>query len=197
MPTEINQLQCPACGAPVSISSKECEFCHGPIMVSTFKSIYTMSLVDVNKYANSYKKGLLYNPENKDLNNSIAMCYLKLKLYSKALQAFENAISENIDNSETYFYASVCLLEGKKAFLTKRETIDHIEEYINAAIMIEPKGIYHYFWAYIRYDYYFRKHYKISPTYGELMKEANATGYSKEDTNILFSILNIERPQDF
>lgn len=35
---------------------------------------------------------------------------------------------------------------GKKAFLQQRATIDKILEYINAAIMIEPRGIFITLW---------------------------------------------------
>lgn len=57
------------------------------------------------------------------------MCYLMLKLYDKALPAFEKAMEDNFDNSETFFYAAVCLLKGRKAFLLTRPEIDKIEEY--------------------------------------------------------------------
>lgn len=51
------------------------------------------------------------------------MCYLKLKLFDKALSAYEKAIEDNFDNSEIYFYAAICLLKGQKAFLVQRPTI--------------------------------------------------------------------------
>mgnify|MGYP000038574240 CR=1 FL=1 len=197
MTAEISQMICPGCGAPVSISSRECEFCHGPIVISTFRSVYTMPIANVNNYISAYKKRLATTSKSPELNNSIAMCYLKLGLYAKALQSFEMAISENIENSESYFYAAICLLNGKKAFLANRGTIDKIEEYINAAIMIEPRGIFYYFLAYIKYDYYFRKHFKVSPMYGDLLKEANTAGYRKEDTELLFSILSVDKPPEF
>lgn len=106
-----------------------------------------MPLPEVNKYAGAYRKALSENPDSMELNNSVAMCYLKLKLYDKATEAFERAMEDNFDNSETFFYAAICRLRGKKAFLAQRADIDKIEEYINAALMIEPKGIYYYFLA--------------------------------------------------
>ncbi len=156
MSQQIINLDCPGCGRPVTTGQKECS-CGRPIIISTFNSVYSMPLPEVNKYANTYRKALAENPDNKELNNSIAMCYLKLKLYDKALSAFEKAMEDNFDNSETFFYAAVCLLQGKKAFLMQRPIIDKIEEYINAALMIELKGIYNYFWSYIKYDYFNRK----------------------------------------
>ena len=94
-------------------------------------------------------------------------------------------------SSETYFYAAICLLKGQKAFLTQRPIIDKIEEYLNAAIMIEPKGIYYFFWAYIKRDYYERKFFKTAPNSKELMKSALDAGLSQEDVKQLTEILGV------
>ena len=154
-----------------------------------------MPMPMVNQYAASYREALQTEPNAKDLNNSIAFCYLKLKLYDKALSAFEKAMEENFDNSETFFYAAICLLKGKKAFLAQRSEINKIEEYINAALMIESKGIYYYFLAYIKYDYFERKSLNTAPTYREALAQANASGFSPLDIEQLFGILGVSRPE--
>lgn len=197
MSQQIIELTCPGCGSRVTTNQKECEWCHKPIIISTFNSVYNMPLPEINKYAGTYKKALSENPDDKQLNNSIAMCYLKLKLYDKALQAFGKAMEDNFDNSETFFYAAVCLLKGKKPFVTLRPEIDKIEEYIQAALMIEPKGIYYYFLAYIKYDYFNRKFFNTSPTYQEALEMAEQAGYSEYDVEHLFGILGVEKPNGF
>ena len=191
------EMNCPGCGARVSTGQSECEWCHKPIIISTFNSVYSMPMPEVNKFAGAYRKALAENPDNQELNNSAAMCYLKLKLYDKALPAFEKAMEDNFDNSETFFYAAVCLLKGRKAFLCNRPEIDKIEEYINAAIMIEPRGVYYYLLAYIKYDYFNRKFFKTSPTYQEALAMAQQQGYSPFDAEQLFGILGVERPNGF
>lgn len=85
-------------------------------------------------------------------------------------------------------------MKGKKAFVTPRTVIDKIEEYLQAAIMIEPKGIYYYFWAYLRYDHHFRKSYRMSPNYQELLAQAKQAGLSQTDVYELYKILEVERP---
>lgn len=197
MAHQVIELTCPSCGASVSTEQKECIYCRNPIIISTFNSVYSMPMPAVSKYANTYRKALAEDPDNQELNNSIAMCFLKLKLYDKALPAFESAMVDNFDNSETFFYAAVCLLEGKKAFVHPRPVIDKIEEYINAAIMIEPKGIYYYFLAYIKYDYFQRKFFKTSPTYQQALETAHQYGYSPYDAQQLFSILGVDKPNGF
>ncbi len=196
MAQQVLNLTCPGCGAPIEIGMQECPYGH-PITISTFNSVYSMPMPMVNKYANSYKKSLVEDPSNNETLTSLAFCYLKLKLYDNALEGFQKAMEENFDNSELYFYAAVCLLQGKKAFLQQRPTIDKIMEYINAAIMIEPRGIYFYFLSYIKYDYFKRKFLNVSPNFQETLNMATEYGYSEFDANQLFVVLGVDRPDVF
>lgn len=195
MPSKTIDLKCPNCGGAADTSQRTCKWCKQPIVISTFNSVYEMPIPMINKYANAYSQALAESPKDHALNNSIAMCYLKLKLYDKALSAFEKAIEDNFNNSETFFYAAICLLNGKKAFLAQRETIDKIQEYINAALMIEPRGVYYYLWAYIKYDYFSRKFFNTSPTYKEVLGMAERAGVSPYDLEQLFGILGVSRPE--
>lgn len=188
------ELTCPGCGARVTTDQKICDWCHQPVIISTFNSVYNMPMPEVNKYAGTYRKALAENPDDQTLNNSVAMCYLKLKMYDKASEAFEKAVEDNFDNSETFFYAAVSLLAGKKAFLHQRPTIDKIIEYINAANMIEPRGIYYFFLAYIKQDYFARKFLRVSPNYMECLETAKQYGYSDYDVQQLFGILGVDVP---
>lgn len=194
MSHQVIELNCPGCNARVSIGQKECEWCHKPIIISTFNSVYSMPAPDVNKYAGAYSKALAEHPYNQELNNAAAMCYLKLRLYDKALPAFERAMEDNFDNSETFFYAAVCMLRGKKAFLAQRADINKAVEYLNAAIMIEPRGIYYYFLAYIKYDYFERKYLNTTPDYQECTRQAYTMGVSEFDKDMLFGVLGVARP---
>ncbi len=194
MAITIVDLECPGCGKAINTGTAQCPQCFREIVITTFNSVSGMSPLDLNKQANSYRKALANNPNDTTLNTSIAFCYFKLKLYDKAIPCFEKAIEDNFDNSETYFYLAVSLLKGKKAFLTPRPIIDKIEEYIQAALMIEPKGIYYYFWAYIRYDHHARKAYRANPDYKQLLAEAKQAGLSPTDVNQLYSLLGVERP---
>lgn len=194
MSQRVVQLTCPNCGAPAAMGCKVCEYCGRPVVITTFTSVAEMPLSEVNKYAGSYRKALAESPDSQDLNGSIAMCYLKLKLYDKALAAFEKALVDNFDNSEISFYAAVCLLQGKKPFLHLRPQIDRIEEHIAAAMMIEPKGIYQYLLAYVKYDYFERKHLNTSPTWREALASAQEAGLSLSDVDRLYELLGVERP---
>ena len=194
MAQSVVELNCPGCGARVSTEQKKCKYCRNPIVIQTFTSVHDMTIPEVNKYANAYRRALSENPDNIDLNKSIAMCYLKLKLYDKALPAFEKALEDNFDDSELFFYAAICLLRGKKAFVAQRTDINKAIEFLDAANMIEPKGIYYYFLAYIKYDFFERKYLNTSPNYQECMSIANSYGVSDYDVSNLFAILGVPKP---
>lgn len=191
-------LSCPGCNASLNINDRKCNFCGRDILISNFNSVYSMPMQDINKYTNLYKKQLEENSNNNEFNRGIAICYLKLKLYDEALKYFERAIIDNFNDSETYFYAATCMLKGKKAFLAQRNCIDKIIEYINAANAIEPKGIYYYFLAYIKYDYFKRKCYYTSPDYNDCLNMANEAGVTEYDIDILFNgLLGVKKPDIF
>lgn len=194
MAHRIIDMDCPGCGNPVNTGDQECCYCGRKIIISTFNSVYNMPMPEVNKYVRAYRKELVKNEDNQQLNNSIAMCYLKLRLYDKGLEAFEKAMEDNFDNSETFFYAAICVLKGKKAFLAIRSDINKIEEYINAALMIEPRGIYYYFQSYIKYDYFFRKFFTTSPTWEESLSLAQSTGFSSYDVDQFYNTLGVNKP---
>lgn len=193
MAQRVAELRCPGCGAAVSIDMKKCEYCGNPVVITTFNSVYTMAADKINEYATAYGKLLAAEPENAGLNAAAGMCYLKLGLYEKAYAAFCRAMEADLDNSEVYYYAAVSLLHGKKPFLHPRETINRVMEYINAANRIEPRGIYGYFLAYIKYDYFERKYLNIVPDYRAELEKARQEGVSDFDITTLFSLLGLPR----
>lgn len=194
MVAQVHDTRCSGCGEPADIGQTRCRYCKKPVLITTFTSVHSMPMPMINQYAAAHREGLLDDPDNKDLNNSLAMCYLKLKLYEKALVAFESAITDNFDNPETFFYAAICLLDGKKAYLSQRPKINKIVEYVNVALEIEPRGIFYYFLAYIKYDYFERKSLNTSPTYQETLDMARMTGVSPLDIEQLYGILGVAQP---
>lgn len=196
MAYNMESLTCPGCGFPVKIGDSYCPAGH-PLNISTFNSVADMPMPLVNKYVSAYRKELDADPDVQKINYSIGICYLKLKLYDKALQAFEKAIEDNFDNSETFFYAAICLLQGKKPFVHQRSIINKVIEYLNAAIAIESKGIYYYFLAFVYYDYFERKFLIHTPHYDEILSYAYDLGVSDFDVSQLFSILQLIKPEGF
>lgn len=192
----IKSLTCPGCGAPATRSEKNCNFCGIEVLVTSFSNLKDLPFGELNKYSTAYKGMLEAQPGDCDLSTSLAMCYLKLRLFDKAQSAFESAIEKSPDNPETYFYAAICLLKGGKAFVAQRPTIERVEAYLNAALMIDPRAIFYYFQAYVKFDYYSRKFFQTSPTYKEARQKAFEGGVSDFEIEQLYSVLGVPRPSD-
>jgi hypothetical protein len=75
-----------------------------------------------------------------------------------------------------------------------RPEIDAIERYLDTSIGFEPRGIFYYFQAYIKYDYYSRKFFKTSPTWQEALANAKNAGTGAEEITEFYQMLNVERP---
>ena len=97
--------ECPGCGASVSPDMKKCEYCNNPVVFHSIGAISTFSPLQLNKYALSYRKQLADKPDNRELNRSMGICYLNLKLFDKANEAFERAVTDNFEDADSYFYA--------------------------------------------------------------------------------------------
>ena len=186
--------KCPNCGAPVETDAVRCEYCSAPIIITSFAG--ALELPDISKYTSAYKNSLTAAPDDPNLNAAIGFCYMRLKMYAQAQTCFQKAIDGGLMNSEIFFYTAVCMLDGKKAFIAKRPVIDKIQELIEAARAIDDKGIYAYFHAYIKFDYFKRKSLITRPAYTELLSEAHRLGVSEHDIGILFDLLRVERPNE-
>ncbi len=119
---------------------------------------------------------------------------MKTRQYGSALQHFEKEINEGTATDEIYYYAAICLLNGKKAFLQERSTIVKVLNYITNAIQSSPKGIYYYYMAYIKYDFFERKSYGITPNYKEALRMAYLMGVTENEKTEMYALLSVSRP---
>ena len=155
-----------------------------------------MTFPEIQQYAGAYRQALQEHPDDFQLNSSVAMCYLRLGLYDQAIPAFEKAVADNFDNAEIYFYAGISLLRGKRPFLSPKAEVERILQWINAACMIAPLGIYYYFAAYVTLDFYDRKHLRAPVSYDTHMQSAIQLGVSPTDVQSLFAILKTDVPPE-
>jgi len=184
---------CRCCGATVAIDSTQCEYCSNPVRITTFRSIWRLTDATAHKYLSSYREASA-SGANSDAAASLAYCYLKLRLYDKARHQFEAAMAIDLNNSEVLFYAAICCLKGRKAFLSPRADIDKAIEYVEAARAIEPRPIYDYLLAYIKQDFFGRKGYRISPDFRAELASSQAKGLGQGDVAHLFEVLAVPCP---
>jgi tetratricopeptide (TPR) repeat protein len=199
----INFIKCKSCpGGPFSedqIKNGLCPDCGNPIDYIPYEKFKIKDLENtpppqINKLVGSIQKELAQNPNDKSMNGALGICFLKLKLQEKALPLFEKAMEDNFSDPNPYYYAAICLLKGKKAFLALRPEIETIEKYLDAAISLDPQGIFYYYKAYIKNDYYERKHLSSKPDSKELLETAKQNGLTSDDVAGFYKILGVERP---
>lgn len=119
---------------------------------------------------------------------------LNSRMYDEARVFYESAITSGATDPDVYYYAAICLLKGKKAFVQQRTTINTIVDYVNSALAVETKAIYYYFLAYIRYDYFERKYLNVSPDYRMTYRLAVSKGLSESEIGKMYSLMGVERP---
>lgn len=186
---EIITMKCPCCGASITTQTKQCEYCQCDILIKSFKNLSAMPTPQVNKYMASYRTAASEHPDNKDLNTSVGLCFLRLKKYDQAIEYFEKAQAENFDDATPFFYAAVSRLKGRKPFLLNRPEIDATMTEIQAAMDIEPNAEQYYFMSYIKRDYFKRKFLNTSPSWEEYMQEAVDNGLSPADVEDFHTML--------
>ena len=196
MPMEVENLKCPGCGAPIDPTKQNCKYCARPIVVKTFNDFKTMDTKLATKYQTVYKEILKEEPNNAGVNASLGMYLLNIGSYEKALSKFEKAIDDEVDNSEAYFWAGVSILNGKRPFIIPKVSIEKAIEYAKSAIMIENRGIYNYFIAYLKYDFYFLKMLRVTPNYQEELQNAIKNNVTLEDINILSQVMKVQFPEE-
>jgi tetratricopeptide (TPR) repeat protein len=135
-------LKCGGCGADVLENQLEngeiCPLCGRAARIKHYQTVAAMPLPQVQKYQMTFQAQLSANPQDHTLNSSLAFCFLKLKLPEKALPFFEKAMTDNFSDPNLYYYAAICLLKGKKAFLAMRPEIDTIERYLDPPLALNP-----------------------------------------------------------
>lgn len=150
-------------------------------MVRSFKSLSDMPLPQVSKYMASYREATAEHPGHRAAQMSVGLCFLKLKKYDQAIEAFERAQVDNFESAGPFFYAAVARLKGRKPFLCSRAEIDSMETDLHAALSIEPSAEQYYFLSYIGRDYFDRKCLNHQPSWKDLMAKAVNGGFSPAD----------------
>lgn len=189
MTPEVVNLTCPGCGAPLSAGIKECDSCGRPLIIQSFKTFIDLNPVQTNNYSNEYRKILSTDPYNPEVNKALGLALLKLNMYDQATKMLDNASTFNPVDSDAFFFAGIAQLGGKRPAFVKRNQINEAIQKIEAAKMIESKPIYDYVLALIKYDYFYRKGFSITPNFKDHEKSAYDNGFSNSEKEELNAIL--------
>ena len=199
MLVQVVDLKCSNCGDALSEKQVRCESCGSPVVIKRMSSLMGMMPQDLNKRGRMMAQELQNGQSGElasDANFTAGCCFLKLKLYDQALPRFEQAFNANMDNAEAYFYAAVALLQGRRPYLTPVANLNKAVEYVNAALMIDDRPLFHYFMAYLKQDYYARKFLRVQPDWKFELSQAFQLGLDEDDSIELFELLNQACPKE-
>jgi hypothetical protein len=120
--------------------------------------------------------------------------HLDLGLRREAVEDFRLARASDPRNQDAYYLGAVAQLDGKKAFLASLQCIRESEELIQGAIGLEDRGIFYYFLAYVRFDYYERKFLRAPAPWQLSFVAACSRGLTQGQIDSLFKLLSVENP---
>ena len=120
--------------------------------------------------------------------------HLRLGLPVEAAAEFQLARTADPGNPDDYYYGAIAELGGKKAFLAPLRSIRAADRLIHCALDLETRPEFHYFLAYLRFDYYARKHLRPPAPWQLSFAEAWATGLTPSRIETLFTLLSVEDP---
>jgi tetratricopeptide (TPR) repeat protein len=191
--SRVVDVRCPGCGSPWSTSEAYCKYCGRQVIINSMSDLISMDARTLKAHTRVFEDALDLGSDDPSIHSSLGMCFLKLGLRSKALEHFEKAMVDDIENSETYFFAAIAELDGKKPFLATLSMVRTAEEYLTAALRLEDRGIYSYFFAYLRFDYYERKSLNCQPGYETFLDDAFRNNVTNLDIQNLFELLGVDR----
>lgn len=193
MGSRVVDISCPGCGGPWSTNQANCQYCGRPVIINSMSDVIAMDARNLKAHSRVFQDALDLGSDDPSIHSSLGICFLKLGLRTKALAHFEDAMLADIENSETYFFAAIAVLDGKKPFLAPLSTIRIAEEYLTAAQRLEDRGIYSYFVGYLRFDYYERKSLDVEPGYQFFLGSAIQKNVTNLDIQNLFELLGVDR----
>lgn len=119
---------------------------------------------------------------------------LRLGLPSEAAGEFRSARAAEPGNPDDYYFGAIAELGGRKAFLAPLRCVRAADLLIHSALDLEDRPEFHYFLAYLRFDYYARKHLQPPAPWQLSFAEAWAKGLTQSRIDSLFTLLSVEDP---
>jgi tetratricopeptide (TPR) repeat protein len=120
--------------------------------------------------------------------------HLSLGLFSEAAEDFRQARMLAPRNQAAYYLGAIAALDGQKAFRASLQCIRAVERLIQGAIGLQDRPIYHYFLAYLHYDYYERKSLMAPESWRLPFNRAWDSGLTPDQIDSLFTKLSVVNP---
>jgi hypothetical protein len=113
---------------------------------------------------------------------------------SAAVEDLRQARSYDARNPDTYYLGAIALLGRRSAFRATLETAREVERMIQAAVVLEDRAVFHYFLAYVRFDFYERNSLRPPGPWQASLQYAWSKGVTQPEIDSLFHLLAVENP---
>jgi len=173
----ITVLVCPQCSAPVRQGSKTCDKCYSEYIITPVNNL-KKTLEDFEK---KIKTKISEGGESAELFTAMGICQMQRGLYKYANSYFDKAIALLPEDGDTFYYAAIALLNGKRPFLSSLPTIRKVVEYLELALGFSEQGSYYYLQHLVHTDYFEKRKLSCSPSSGELLDKSLSFGISDID----------------
>lgn len=147
--------ECPQCGAPAKPSQRNCEFCKAEFFITSVAYLGKLDQGGINKYLQHYKKLTKENPDDAEGYLGLGITFLQLGMFPLALKSFERVIELSPEIPQSYYYASLAKIQGRRLMTLSLKEAKDVESLANTAAQIDPGNpTFTLLLALIRRDYY-------------------------------------------
>lgn len=111
-----------------------------------------------------------------------------------AVEDLRLARSYDARNPDAYYLGAIALLGRRSAFRATLVCAREVERMIEAAVALEDRAVFHYFLAYVRYDFYERNSLRPPGPWQASVTYAWSNGVTQPEIDSLFHLLAVENP---
>lgn len=199
MLVSVVNLKCSNCGESLAESMSRCPSCDQPVVIKKMSSLFGVPPAELNMRWRLMDRARLEEQDNdlvSDADFTAGCCFLRLKMFDRAMMRFDKTVTLNPGNADAFFCMAVSALKGKRPFLVPLADIRKAHESLDAAVMIEERAIFRLFLAYVKYDFFARRFLQIEPDWQTELLSAVALGLTDEDVDELFTALGQACPKE-
>jgi hypothetical protein len=111
-----------------------------------------------------------------------------------SLQELRQAQSYGVDSADVHYLSAVALLGHRSAFRAAPDSARQVERTIRTAIIFDDRPLFHYFLAYLYYDFYERNSFRPPGSWQDALQYARSRGITQPEIDSLFHLLAVGNP---
>lgn len=197
MLVSVVNLKCSNCGESLTESMAKCPSCDQAVVIKKVSSLLGLPSAELHSRSRLMDREIMGGQNGNlvsDADFTAGCCFLRLKMFDQAIVRLGRAVDSDPCNVNALFCMAIAALKGKKAFLVPLADIRKVQEYLDAAMLVDERGIFRYFLAYIKQDFYARRFLKVEPSWHDEMQIALSLGVGQEERDELFNLLGVSCP---